>query len=461
MSEVIRINDRTVTGELCKVDPSARGVDLRVRPATPGDFAFIDALQKQESDKVGFMYEQAIRKRIEEGNILIAEAIRVNSEQSTVNSGEEGSAVHCSLGTVHSPAPPVPVGYCLGVDRYMKRGDVGIIYQMAVVPAYRRMNVAAALLQAQFEESAYGCRLYCCWCKQSLEANRFWEAMGFVPLAFRAAGRSTIEKIQRKTGDTKGAVHVFWQKPVRAADVEAARAGTFRGWWYPYETQGGAMMESRVILPLPPEVQWDEATPVVLPGAEQREAEQKLLEQKVEAVSLREKAAKKAARRGKHAKTPPGSRSDAKQKQASRTVVGYGFGAGSGFGAPAEPPEPPDAPGAEKPGESVEAAALAGREQALAEIRAEKDAAKRALKAAQRKSDPVVVAFARELRDRWQEHVAPGSALAGVLAGKCRGKYDVGRLPPGGRCTPTPPPGVIAEASDAPRAPGVQRLDAA
>lgn len=134
MSDVVRFEEAPFNGELLKVDPQARGVDIDVRPAVQEDFAFIDALQKQESDKVGFMYEQAIRKRIEQGNIIIAE---------------------------HDA---IPVGYCLGVDRYQKRSELGIIYQMAVLPEYRRCNVAAVLLQAQFDKSAYGCRLYCCWC---------------------------------------------------------------------------------------------------------------------------------------------------------------------------------------------------------------------------------------------------------------------------------------------------------
>ncbi|XAL99568.1 GNAT family N-acetyltransferase [Phycisphaeraceae bacterium D3-23] len=431
-----------------KVDPQSRGVEIGVRPATPEDFAFIDALHKAEADKVGFMPAQAIRKRIEEGNILVAEATEMskgrmaNVEQERPAEGDS-TFVHSGFdiaaeavrgegprgagaegpsggtqGTAdpqHSaprpldPSTPTPVGYCMGVDRYQKRSELGIIYHMAVLPAYRRMNVAAALLQAQFEKSAYGCRLYCCWCRQSLEANRFWEAMGFVPLAFRAAGRTTVQKIEKKTGSTKGAVHIFWQKPVRAADVAQAREGNFRGWWYPYETNGGAMMESRVVLPLPPEVQWDEATPVVLPGAERRAAETRLLEEKLDEVAQLEKEAKKAGRRGsrKNAKGPRGGAGAkgngvSRLGRAPRAVVGYGFGAGSGFGQPPEAPEPPEVV---KPSDAAVAAECAAREAALLRIQEEKDAAKQALKQAQRKSDPELVAFARDLRDRWQECV--------------------------------------------------------
>ena len=58
-----------------------------------------------------------------------------------------------------------------------------------------------------------------------------------------------------------------------------------------------------------------------------------------------------------------------------------------------------------------------------------KHARKEAEKAAQRKvaqkNDPRLVAMARELRDRWQEHVA---AQPGMLEDRQRGKYDVSRL---------------------------------
>ncbi len=90
-----------------------------------------------------------------------------------------------------------PVGYCIGNDQYFKRDDVGIIYQMNVVPGRQRGFIGASLLKAQFERSAYGCKLYCCWCAQDIAANRFWESMGFVALAFRAGS------------EKKARVHIF------------------------------------------------------------------------------------------------------------------------------------------------------------------------------------------------------------------------------------------------------------
>jgi hypothetical protein len=68
-----------------------------------------------------------------------------------------------------------------------------------------------------FDECAVWMQLYCCWCAQDIEANRFWESMGFVPLAFRAGSRE------------EGRVHIFWQKRIRAGDETTP-------YWFPAQT---------------------------------------------------------------------------------------------------------------------------------------------------------------------------------------------------------------------------------
>src|SRR4029079_17216352 len=141
---------------------------------------------------------------------------------------------------------PIQLGYLIGSDQYFSRDDVGIIYQINVAESHRRSLVAATLLKAQFDRSAYGCRLYCCWCAQDIEANRFWEAMGFVPLAFRAGS----EKRSR--------VHIFWQKRIRAGDDVTP-------WWISRQKGGGSIREDRIVLPIPPGTHWSDAKPVVLP----------------------------------------------------------------------------------------------------------------------------------------------------------------------------------------------------
>ena len=171
MSELVRYEGGGVEakgdGVLRAVDPASRGLLVSVRPATQDDFANIDALQKAESDGLGFQFEQAIRRRIEQGNVLVAEAARGSdgamSDEAT--EGADASGGGCAAGpsslraSVASSLPQF-AGYCLGVDRYQKRSELDIIYQLGLVPAYRRSLVAATLLQAQFDKSADGTKLY-------------------------------------------------------------------------------------------------------------------------------------------------------------------------------------------------------------------------------------------------------------------------------------------------------------
>lgn len=167
------------------------------------------------------------------------------------------------------------------------------------------------------------------------------------------------------------------------------------------------MMEGRVVLPLPPEMEWDAATPVVLPGAERRAAEVRILEAKLDEAKDAERATKRGIR-----KVTPKAGKVLSPVRTSRAVGGYGFGAGSGFGVPSQQQTE------QKQAIITEAAAEVER------MKADKEAAKQALKAAQRKNDPELVAYARELRDRWQEYVC---ATPLALADKQRGRYAVGR----------------------------------
>jgi hypothetical protein len=103
-----------------------------------------------------------------------------------------------------------------------------------VLPGAQRKLVGATLLKAVFDRAAYGCRLFCCWCAQDLDANYFWESLGFIPLAFRAGA----------SGKRK---HIFWQRRIREGD-------TTTPYWFPAKTDGGMMREDRLVLPIPPGV---------------------------------------------------------------------------------------------------------------------------------------------------------------------------------------------------------------
>ena len=142
-----------------------------------------------------------------------------------------------------------PVGYCISRDRYLKRDELGVIYQLCVVPGSQRGLIGASLVREAFARSAYGCRLYCCWCAKDLEANYFWESMGFVPIAFRAGSSK------------KARVHIFWQKRIVEGDEQTK-------WWYPSKTDQGAIREDRLVFPIPPDVSWKDVEAVAMPEAE-------------------------------------------------------------------------------------------------------------------------------------------------------------------------------------------------
>ena len=341
------MNDANPTTPAAPTPLPAPRVPVTVRPATAADLPFIDALQKRHTHMVGWMPLRQLEGKVAAGQVLVAESMQ-NDECRMMNEEQAGNQPPSpSSFSIHHSAfciSPSPLGYAIAADRYMKREDVGIVYQLNVAPGARRGLVGAALLRAVFARAAYGCRLFCCWCAQDIEANHFWEAMGFVPLAYRAGSRG------------KGRTHVFWQRRIRAGD-------TTTPYWFPSQTGGGSIREDRLVLPIPPGTHWADAKPVVLPGSvDAEEKARKALPGKAPRVQVLAPAC------------PP------------RTSIASG---GLRFAMPAAPPK--------------EAAAKAKR------------GPKRKVK-----NDPKLVAAARELRDRWLEHVNAGGATL-----PSRGKYDV------------------------------------
>ena len=203
------------------------------------DIPFIDSLQKQNSKQLGFFRRAQMEGYIRNGWGVIAEAQDERREKRDERDAESPSLIsHLSS--------RIPVGYCFSRDRYQKRDELGVIYQLCVVKGVQRKLVGASLIKHVFENASYGCRLYCCWCAQDLEANYFWESLGFVPIAFRAGSRG------------KRRVHIFWEKRIREGD-------TTTQYWFPSETGGGAIGEDRLVFPIPPGVHWSDAKPIVLP----------------------------------------------------------------------------------------------------------------------------------------------------------------------------------------------------
>ena len=183
--------------------------------------------------------------------------------------------------------------------------------------------------------------------------------MGFVPLAYRAGSRE------------KGRVHIFWQRRIRAGDEKTP-------YWFPSQTTGGSIREDRLVLPIPPGTHWGEAKPVVLPGMERS--------------GVRSQGQGGIADRGfriadwRRCGASRGPREDGCSIRNPRSEIRNRTFPPAPCGSPRAGAEPEPKPKRE-PKPKV-------------------------------KNDPRLVAAARELRDRYLEHV---NGRAG------RGKYDVSR----------------------------------
>ena len=307
--------------------------DVTVRAATLDDLPDVDRLQKAHSKSLGFLHRVTLEGKVRRGEMLVA---------------------HAAGGGF--------AGYVVGSDAYHKRQEVGVVYQMAVAKTHRRATVGATLLKNLFESWAYGTRLCCAWCAQDLPANRFWEAMGFVPLAYRAGSAG------------KGRVHVFWQR--RVVDGDDATP-----WWYPSATGGGAIREDRLVLPIPEGQHWSEARPQVLPTSSNDDGGD---DESAEAESIVETGGKSAGRWPEGVEERDGVLYEGGKRLVTVEMARREQGAGPGglFMVPA--------------------GAKIVRE--LPTPRAAKPRRK-AAKKRPAKHDPRLASAVRELRDRWLEHV--------------------------------------------------------
>jgi hypothetical protein len=352
-------------------------VDVQVRPATLDDFDFLDRLQTAYSKQLGYMPRKQLEGKIELGHVLVAEGVRSQKLEDRRPEPETGTGAQSELLTSNSQlltpgAGPTPVGFIIGCDRYFKRDDCGIIYQLCVEPGQRRSLVGAMLVKAMFDRAAYGCRLFCCWCAQDIEANRFWESLGFVPLAYRAGS----EKKKGLRG--AGRIHIFWQKRIRPGDDTTP-------WWFPAKTDAGSMREDRLVLPIAPGMHWSDQMPLITPAQSD--------EPSTVAASLRDAGVPQSRAKPTAPKLIPGMIASPQEPTPHpKKRIRASFGP-----PPIDPPSPPPAATDEKP-----------------------EAPK--VKRAKRKADPKLITAARELRDRWLEKVNEDPSL--ILPAP---KYDVAR----------------------------------
>ena len=179
-----------------------RCVEIRAAQPGGGDLKFLDHLQKRFSQQVGFLPRQALEWNIERGKVSIA-----------LENGE-------------------PAAYLLGKGNYLRDPHFGIIYQAAVSYDARRRLMGTALVQHFMDHMEPEVRLIGLWCAQDIEANEFWQACGFEPIAARHGSRR------------KGRVHIFWVGRTMRGRHEALR--------YPRSTKGGLMREHREVFGLKP-----------------------------------------------------------------------------------------------------------------------------------------------------------------------------------------------------------------
>jgi hypothetical protein len=353
--------------------PIVARVPISIRTGTMDDLPFIDAQQKANGRALGFLPTTAIEGKVRAGQVLVAEA--TGEDEGGTMKGEGGAGTAPAFSDSSFSLPPssfLPVGYLIAADRYLKRDEVGYVTQLCVVPGRRRSLVAAQLLQAQFDRSAYGCRLYGCWCAQDLEAaSAFWAAMGFAPIAFRTGSMAGGRRSQPR-------VHIFWQKRIRAGDEATP-------WWYPSQTGGGALRADRLAFPIPPGVSWRDVGPIVLDDKSGDGA----VGGDVPAV-VGDAPAVAASRRAKRPKPKPAP----KPLLRSPTHAGGLWFEEEGVEIVAATDDPP--PADERPARAAKPKPTI---------------------------DPRLIAMSRELRDRWTERQADAPAALATA-----GKHDVKRV---------------------------------
>lgn len=375
-------------------------VDIAIRPATVDDIPAIDRLQKPHSKELGFFPRAQLQGYIEKHGVLVAEAIEEQGERRKEQAKTEVDApslAPCSL----LLSPPRLVAYIAYTDRYLKRDELGIVVQLCVHPTMRRSFIGAALLKAAFERSSYGCKLFCCWCAQDLAANRFWESMGFSAIAFRTGSMTKGAKKSPR-------IHVFWQKRIRAGDATTP-------FWFPSKTEGGALREDRIILPIPPGVHWSDVMPVVLPeavGGEQwavgREETERRSDEETESRKPNRKSRIVDRKSPPPVYEPPLKLGSMLRFAKAKPPI------------EAKPVEPKDVTEATPDAQPVRAKRASTR---CASTRCASTDAGEAPAGSTKRYDPTLIAKARELRDRWMEQVDRDPSLLMPTA-----KYDVARM---------------------------------
>ena len=139
-----------------------------------------------------------------------------------------------------------PMGYCMGVDRYFKRDDVGIIHQMNVVPGRQRSFIGATLLKAMFERR-------CLW----MPALLLLVCAGSGGESFLGGDGVCAACLSRREREEKSSPHLL-------AKTNSTRRRRRRPGGSPRRPMAGAMRADRIVLPIPAGVHWSDEMPVII-----------------------------------------------------------------------------------------------------------------------------------------------------------------------------------------------------
>ena len=146
---------------------------MKITVATPADLLFIRDLQRRFSNQIGFFPTVATERELERGNVL--------------------------TGTLNDDN----AGFLLIRPALSCQPTTATIIQAAVRMDAQRWGVGLALVeQAASAAIARGQTILQASCRQSLEANLFWPAAGFVAVATRQGGNAHAEQI------------IIWRKPL-------------------------------------------------------------------------------------------------------------------------------------------------------------------------------------------------------------------------------------------------------
>lgn len=157
-------------------DGGAEATPRRLAKATPADLTFVDSLQKKFGRSLGFLPRVALEVNLQAGNVTLTR--------------ENGDAA----------------GYLLVRPVLAWQPLMASIVQAAVcMDAQRRHHGLALLLSIEAEARARGQVALQANCAVGVEANEFWQAAGFKPVA-------------HLTPSTRSGRHIIcWRRPLQRA----------------------------------------------------------------------------------------------------------------------------------------------------------------------------------------------------------------------------------------------------